>query len=41
MTEKEKHEQRISFAYGNVNIDNDNVTKRMVQEIAKKQIQND
>jgi hypothetical protein len=32
MTEAEKREQRRSFAYGNCHIENENVTKEMVDE---------
>jgi hypothetical protein len=32
MTEAEKREQRISFVYGNCHIDNELVTREMVEE---------
>jgi hypothetical protein len=34
MTEEEYREQRISFAYGNLAIDNPEITKEMVREAA-------
>lgn len=36
MTPEEKFEQMISFAYGNGNIDNPNITKEMVRAQAEK-----
>lgn len=34
MTEPQKSEQRISFAYGTAKIENDDVTREMVEEAA-------
>ena len=34
MTEPEKVEQRISFAYGTTKIENDNITRDMVKNAA-------
>lgn len=34
MTEPQKTEQRISFAFGTAKIENDNVTRDMVQQAA-------
>lgn len=36
MSDPEKAEQRISFAYGSANIENENITKEMVEKLAKK-----
>lgn len=36
MTEAEKEAQRRSFAYGNAHIENDRVTRQMVDEAAEK-----
>lgn len=36
MSEPEKREQRISFAFGTAKIENDDVTKEMVVEAAAK-----
>lgn len=36
MSEAEKEAQRRSFAYGNAHIENDRVTREMVDEAAKK-----
>lgn len=36
MTEGEQEEQRRSFAYGNAHIENDRVTRAMVDEAADK-----
>ncbi|MDD8022088.1 MAG: hypothetical protein PHX82_03125 [Paracoccaceae bacterium] len=36
MTEPQKTEQRISFAYGTAKIENDNVTREMVERAAAK-----
>lgn len=36
MTPEELHEQRISFAYGNVAIENPRVTREMVEDAARK-----
>lgn len=35
MSEPQKQEQRVSFAYGTANIENENVTREMVEEAAK------
>ena len=35
MTEPQRVEQRISFAYGTAKIENDNVTREMVASAAK------
>lgn len=35
MSEPQKFEQRVSFAYGTAKIENDDVTREMVQEAAK------
>lgn len=35
MTEPQKTEQRISFAFGTAKIENDNVTREMVAQAAK------
>jgi hypothetical protein len=35
MTEAERHLQRVSFAYGNVKIDEPTVTRDMVELIAR------
>ena len=32
MSEDQKREQRISFAYGNTHIENSNITRQMVAE---------
>jgi hypothetical protein len=32
---EEREAQRLSFAYGNTNIENDRVTREMVEEIAE------
>ena len=37
MTDPQKYEQRVSFAYGTTKIENDRVTKKLVREIAMKQ----
>ncbi len=34
MTKKERAKQRISFAYGNLKIDNPNVTRELVEKAA-------
>lgn len=39
MSDPEKAEQRISFAYGSANIENQNITKEMVERIARKTTQ--
>ena len=36
MTPRELEEQRRSFAYGNTNIENDRITRHVVDEQAKK-----
>lgn len=36
MTDEERFEQRISFAYGNVSMGNPSITKQMVREQAEK-----
>lgn len=36
MSEAEKEAQRRSFAYGNAHIENDRVTRQMVDEAAEK-----
>jgi len=36
MSDREKEEQRRSFAYGNAHIENDRVTRAMVDEAAEK-----
>ena len=36
MTDTEKAEQRLSFAYGNTHIENANITRKMVAEEASK-----
>jgi hypothetical protein len=36
MTPKEIQEQRVSFVYGNTNIENSRITKQMVEEIDAK-----
>lgn len=36
MTEEEKVEQRLSFAYGNTHIENAHITREMVAEEASK-----
>jgi hypothetical protein len=36
MSEPQKAEQRISFAYGTTKIENDNITREMVVEATKK-----
>lgn len=35
MTEPQKEEQRISFAFGTTKIENDNVTRQMVADAAR------
>ncbi len=35
MTDEEKAQQRISFAYGNANIDNPHVTREVVERAAE------
>lgn len=35
MTEAEREEQRRSFVFGNVNIENDRVTRQMVDDVAE------
>ena len=37
MTEPQKTEQRISFAFGTTKIENENVTREMVERAAKEQ----
>ncbi|MBD3679658.1 MAG: hypothetical protein HUJ27_14830 [Rhodobacteraceae bacterium] len=37
MTEPQKTEQRISFAFGTAKIENDDVTREMVAEAARRQ----
>ena len=39
MTDPEKFEQRISFAFGTSKIENDNITREMVTSIANKESQ--
>jgi len=39
MSQTEREEQRRSFAYGNANIENEAVTKDVVDEIAKRMLQ--
>jgi hypothetical protein len=36
MTESEKAEQRLSFAYGNTHIENSHITREMIAEEASK-----
>jgi hypothetical protein len=36
MTPEEREEQRRSFAYGNTHIENDRITRRVVDEQAEK-----
>jgi len=36
MTESQRDEQRVSFAYGTANIENADVTRSMVEEAARK-----
>lgn len=36
MTPEQLAEQRISFAYGNCKIENDNITREMVEAAARK-----
>lgn len=36
MTPKERDEQRVSFAYGNSKIENNDITRRMVEDAAAK-----
>jgi hypothetical protein len=36
MTPVERSEQRISFAYGNANIENESITKDMVVSLSEK-----
>lgn len=36
MTQQEREEQRISFAYGSAKIENERVTEQMVRDAAKK-----
>lgn len=36
MTDNDKEEQRRSFAYGSAKIENDDVTREMVDEAAKR-----
>jgi hypothetical protein len=36
MSDEDKEAQRQSFAYGNANIENDRVTKEMVEKAAKR-----
>lgn len=38
MSQTEREEQRRSFAYGNANIENEAVTKDVVDEIAKRML---
>jgi len=38
MTNEERQEQRISFAFGNANIENPNVTRESVEEVAKERL---
>ena len=35
MTPQQKEEQRRSFAYGNTNIENDHVTREVIDEAAR------
>ena len=37
MTDAQREQQRRSFAYGNTRIENDRITREMVDEIAKAQ----
>ncbi len=34
MSNEDRQEQRISFAYGNASVENPNVTKELVEEVA-------
>ena len=34
MSEPQKLQQRVSFAYGTANIENENVTREMVEKVA-------
>lgn len=36
MTPAEREEQRVSFAYGTAYIENENVTRQMVEQAAKR-----
>lgn len=36
MTDSQRNEQRVSFAYGTANIENADVTRSMVEKAAKK-----
>ncbi len=36
-TEKDIFDHRVSFAYGNAKIENDNITREMVEKIALEQ----
>lgn len=36
MTDADRDEQRISFSYGTAKIENDRITKEMVQEAAER-----
>lgn len=36
MSEAQKEQQRRSFAYGNANIENERVTRKMIDEAAEK-----
>ena len=36
MTEEQKREQRLSFVYGNTHIENDRITREMVEDADNK-----
>ena len=36
MTKEEKKQQRISFTYGNLKIDNPDITREQIEQVAKK-----
>jgi hypothetical protein len=38
MSEGEREEQRRSFAYGNANIENEAVTKHVIEEVANRMV---
>lgn len=38
MSSKEREEQRRSFAYGNANIENEAVTKDVIEEVANRML---
>ena len=40
MSDPQKNEQRISFAYGSAKIENENVTRDMVEQVVKGGIEN-